>query len=497
MDVEPPQRQPLWESHQDDVDLLNKMMEEFELDGNLGPVPLPAATGGMAMDAMYAAPEEAAPSGAEVVPTVVYQAGAGTSPVAEDCEVQEQATGPAGCGCSEGRSESEATSCTESSPVGPLPSESAGLSNSQPPTISPTVSPTSRPSVSRITLPDMQASGSIASEAGVSPRKQQRDVFRKLLHNAGWKIVNVKGDGNCQFSSISMQLHKTVDFHKQLRQQAVENIQRNRPFYEQYIVGCTFEDYCALMKKEYTWGDHLTLQALADHLSVNIEIMTATNGKNGEADSRQERHIIRPRKGATTRTLHLAFMQENHYMSIHEEEEKVAGNIERFNDSFGNHPLSASLTQVSTPRVDERQLLDAHLMRLCMMMRVGPPNKVSLFRALIALKAYEGSIINLGSEVITYMERNQEFYRSSQHEHFGAYIASLRSGETLPDHRVVQAVADMMNIEIAVISATKGEPLTSRCKPRGSATPPHRCIYLGCYDGFVYQPVFPADSVGK
>lgn len=77
-----------------------------------------------------------------------------------------------------------------------------------------------------------------------------------------------------QFRALSDQLYRTPDEHGYIRAAAIAQLRSFPAMYEDYIPE-NYQDYCHRMQQFGTWGDHVTLQAVADAFGVRIAIMTS------------------------------------------------------------------------------------------------------------------------------------------------------------------------------------------------------------------------------
>ncbi|CAL8470675.1 g10217 [Coccomyxa elongata] len=118
----------------------------------------------------------------------------------------------------------------------------------------------------------------------------------------------VKGDGNCQFRALSDQLYRSPGYYDQLRRAAVEQLRSHPEQYAPYVAG-DWEDYLRLMAKSGTWGDHLTLQAIADRFGVKMYIVTSY--REGDIIEINPNGPLR-----SERVLYLSFWAEVHYNSV-------------------------------------------------------------------------------------------------------------------------------------------------------------------------------------
>eukprot|EP01063_Lacrimia_lanifica_P009293 TRINITY_DN16292_c0_g2_i1.p1 TRINITY_DN16292_c0_g2~~TRINITY_DN16292_c0_g2_i1.p1 ORF type:complete len:514 (+),score=125.93 TRINITY_DN16292_c0_g2_i1:120-1544(+) len=311
-----------------------------------------------------------------------------------------------------------------------------------------------------------------------------------VLKAWGWKFVNVKGDGNCQFSALSVQLHGSPDCHASLRAQAVAHIKKHREHYESYILDCSFEDYCKKMMRQFTWGDHLTLQALADYLSLSILVVTVPANADPVASPATPTHLlhrIQPRAaGAGTRQVILAFFQENHYMSVHDVEEETIS-------SFVSVPRPEK--RVAAPSQLERDLLNHTLeQEMGFRMICNAEDNLSMYRAVAVSLTHStdvNTVCRIRHDSVSELRARQDLY-AHKHEDFEKYLRTLERGDKPGDHRVLRALANAYNadITVAVAQGDGGVRLTGIIPdaPKGSPAP----VWLGNYGGSVYQPVFRA-----
>jgi len=90
-------------------------------------------------------------------------------------------------------------------------------------------------------------------------------VLKQRLSYYGLHMLQVGGDGNCQFRSASQQLFGTEAHHGYVRQQAVEYMRSHKALFSGFCADAVeFERYLARMGRDRTWGDELTLRAISD-----------------------------------------------------------------------------------------------------------------------------------------------------------------------------------------------------------------------------------------
>lgn len=118
----------------------------------------------------------------------------------------------------------------------------------------------------------------------------------------------VRGDGNCQFRSLSDQVYRSAEHHKFVRQQIVNQLKLHADIYEGYVP-MVYSDYLKNMAKVGEWGDHVTLQAAADLYGIKIFVITSF---------KDTCYIeIVPSVQRSNRVIFLSFWAEVHYNSIY------------------------------------------------------------------------------------------------------------------------------------------------------------------------------------
>jgi len=94
------------------------------------------------------------------------------------------------------------------------------------------------------------------------------------LESFGLEERTVRGDGNCQFSALSDQLYGTPDHHRLVREAVVIQLRKRHEWYSEWVIG-TYEAYVCQMMQLGAWGDHVTLQAAADHYGTGISLLSS------------------------------------------------------------------------------------------------------------------------------------------------------------------------------------------------------------------------------
>lgn len=98
---------------------------------------------------------------------------------------------------------------------------------------------------------------------------------------------DIPGDGNCQMYAVSDQIYGTIDNHAAVRAAAVTWLRNNREQkldngaeLQHFVHDRPWEEYCAGMQKDKSWGDHLTLMAISEVFGVVLLIISSVEGDN-------------------------------------------------------------------------------------------------------------------------------------------------------------------------------------------------------------------------
>lgn len=84
------------------------------------------------------------------------------------------------------------------------------------------------------------------------------------------------GDGNCQFRSVSKLLFGSPEHHLLVRSKAIEYMEQNKPRFQNFL-GEDFALYLKEMSRAGSWGDELTLRAIAESFQIMISVITSAS----------------------------------------------------------------------------------------------------------------------------------------------------------------------------------------------------------------------------
>ena len=164
-----------------------------------------------------------------------------------------------------------------------------------------------------------------AGDNSVSNRKRHTmENLKRIALKKGFKIVDVPGDGNCFFYAV---LHGIKSFNfmqhpsgPELRHKVIEFFESNDDYslhYRHFLENGTdvdsisssgrFNSYVEDLRKG-AWADHVTVQAVADMLNINIRVLNTI--------SPDWAHNIQPRAQNSPNVVNIGLIGENHYVAL-------------------------------------------------------------------------------------------------------------------------------------------------------------------------------------
>ena len=151
-------------------------------------------------------------------------------------------------------------------------------------------------------------------------QRSGRELLAARLARHGRAIVNVSGDGACQFRAVSVGLWDDERHHALVRRKALEVLRAKPPevhdcqvYVSQGLqigtvaVGDDFDRYVTALADDRSWGDHNTLQACSDAFRARVLLVT-THAENYEL-------VVEPRGAEAVCELWVGFHSEMHYVA--------------------------------------------------------------------------------------------------------------------------------------------------------------------------------------
>ena len=97
-------------------------------------------------------------------------------------------------------------------------------------------------------------------------------VLTTRLARIGRKPVNIVGDGNCLFRSVSHQLYRTESHHAQIRALAIQHLINCPEHFIESNTEQSWSHYLQNMSRLGSWADHIIIQAVANANNLRIHI---------------------------------------------------------------------------------------------------------------------------------------------------------------------------------------------------------------------------------
>ena len=97
-------------------------------------------------------------------------------------------------------------------------------------------------------------------------------VLTARLARLGLMPINITGDGNCFFRSVSYQLYHTEDRHAQIRALAIQHLINCPEYFMESNTQQSWAQYLQDMSMPGTWADHIIIQAVANANGLRIHI---------------------------------------------------------------------------------------------------------------------------------------------------------------------------------------------------------------------------------
>lgn len=165
------------------------------------------------------------------------------------------------------------SSLSSLSTLAPAPTNAVSPSRSTAsgPTISASDSATSTPS-STAGSACLGASGIMGAAGGVGAPPLMS--FEDMVKAAGLQLEVQRGDGNCLFRAVALQIFGDADMHAEVRRQCLDHM-ANDPMHFSHFVAENFEAYVARKRKDGVHGNNPEIQALSELYNRPVELFSA------------------------------------------------------------------------------------------------------------------------------------------------------------------------------------------------------------------------------
>lgn len=152
------------------------------------------------------------------------------------------------------------------------------------------------------------------ASSGEDDRGKRAPTIEGRLDTLGMSSVEMVGDGNCQFRSLSFQLYGTQEKYQLVRKNVVSHMNSHSDWFGIFFEGPReFRSYMANMARDRTWGDELTLRAAVEYYGCNAHVITS---------NKENWYLVYKHEGEPTtkefegKAIFLCYLSPVHYNSI-------------------------------------------------------------------------------------------------------------------------------------------------------------------------------------
>ena len=141
----------------------------------------------------------------------------------------------------------------------------------------------------------------------------ERVHLNKTLREKGLREKKIKGDGNCQFRAVADQLWGDEEKYNDVKLCAIHDLETNHSRDPEFMWPASEDDgYIDRLKRNGTYGDDLTLHAIANDMGIRIIVISDHAHENVKYVEPEDKNRI-------TNTIMLGYWGEgrgDHYTSI-------------------------------------------------------------------------------------------------------------------------------------------------------------------------------------
>lgn len=125
-------------------------------------------------------------------------------------------------------------------------------------------------------------------------KKKRLEAQRQFADSMGMKVIEVTGDGNCLFRSLSMARSNKQEEYNQIKNVILFEVRSNyEEFYKEFMVldingeKENLKKYVDRISKDGEWGDHLEIMAYVNLTGQTIIVHDSRGGETYEFNSRK------------------------------------------------------------------------------------------------------------------------------------------------------------------------------------------------------------------
>lgn len=134
-------------------------------------------------------------------------------------------------------------------------------------------------------------------------------TFQRALKARGLEMKLQKGDGNCLFRAISLQIYGNPEHHMELRERCVEYMRKNEEHYKHFIEE-DFSQYIQRKSRPGVHGNHVEIQAVSELYNRPVEVYRP------HESTTKPMNIFQAMYTTTDIPIRLSYHDNNHYNAI-------------------------------------------------------------------------------------------------------------------------------------------------------------------------------------
>ena len=153
--------------------------------------------------------------------------------------------------------------------------------------------------------------GDVELNPGPDNNGTAMSVFNARLARIGLAVINIVGNGNCFFHSVSHQLYKTETYHTQIRAVGIQHLINCHKQFIESNTEQSWMQYLQNMSRLGTWADNIIIQAVANAHNLTIHIIES-------AQNFAESTVVSPvytEQERNSRHIYIGHVDEMHYVS--------------------------------------------------------------------------------------------------------------------------------------------------------------------------------------
>jgi len=108
--------------------------------------------------------------------------------------------------------------------------------------------------------------------------EEEEVVFQAALKKRGLEMVEQKGDGNCLFRAVSLQVYGDAEVHMDVRRRCLDFMSKDEAHFSEFVVDEPFMQYILRKRQNGVHGNNPEIQAISELYNRPVEVFVPSNG---------------------------------------------------------------------------------------------------------------------------------------------------------------------------------------------------------------------------